>query len=216
MDGLVKIDYFFTKSSIGLYRPLLNALVGKLTCDEQKRCVIPSGLSRKLIDSKKLLNAFDYVGTKDEQLAEGETKKCLCGCDIRIINYVRHNETQIIYKIGNVCIRNWFEDEQIKASKKCWYCGRANKSQENCKNCSVKCKISEIFKAWRKQSSYERSIGKKRINFGKHTGSTIQTMYKNNLLYLHWFVEKTEASFKPLLRRDVTSYLAIKSGVSLP
>ena len=120
-----------------------------------------------LVPGKSVINCFEF----HSQTHSDERSNCVCGVYILNFFYVRNicprDSNPVSYEeplIGSECIENWIHYYgELKGYKRCSFCGRKNKSNYDCKNCSRKQMYKEkiglnLITKWKEEKHRQKQI----------------------------------------------------------
>jgi hypothetical protein len=168
------------------YHRLCSALMSGISDTDQTKMTNINKNKRKIVYFSDVVRCFEGV----ELLEHKAIDSCICGKKHIKDNYlIRNIMTREEHIVGSTCAKNWFKENKAKDS--CIYCGRLNKSGNNCINCSGKTNLKSVFSKWKS----EVREGKEKVSFGKYKNVLTFSQLCNNIQkkdYVDWCLNESQ------------------------
>ena len=179
INGIEYCVYILNVDGSSPFIGICRALLSRLTDQQIVNLTIEKRDGKKVFIFQEIINCFKYLYNE----YEGDVVNCICGKNGIEEKYVIQNIDSLNeYIVGSVCIDNWFN----KKVGGCKYCGRVNKSGNDCQNCGKKKNIKNIFNAWKAYTKAIIDDKKELITFGKFKGETYYSVCLNKTKHLWW------------------------------
>lgn len=182
IDGIKYSILILNNDGTKPFRGLCVGLLGRLSENQLVNIRFENKNGDNILFFQEILNLFriNSICSKDDDINE-----CICGKKDIIEKYLIENkDTKETCIVGSTCIENWWgKQRKINA---CKFCGRVNKLESNCKNCSKMKGIRNIFGEWKELAQESARQKKQKIQFGKYKGLTYYDVCTNYSKYEGW------------------------------
>jgi hypothetical protein len=191
------------------YRPLILALLEKITETQYERIVRRKKGAKDLIISRDLFNCFWYDKKKDF-VVEYATQECSCGKEnIKYCYVIFNKENKENYILGSVCIKTWgigtgnphilglierniARINDTAEDTRCYFCNRKTTTNK-CRNCTYRSLVKIMIDKWRSVVNRRRRIKKRVVSQWKMVNFYYDIIVVRNI---RKWIKKWRSQFK--------------------